>query len=93
MNEVLYKKVRSAAVSLWWTILVAIGFTMLVGGSFMMLLHARPLWVTNLWGGLSWDAIQEVGLWMIAVYRLIIWLLLLAAVWLTIWSAKLRRAT
>jgi hypothetical protein len=44
-----------------------------------------------MWGGLSWDEIQHVGLYMIATYRVMVWLLLLVVVWLTLWARQLAK--
>lgn len=92
MDELPYKKVRAAAVAGWWTLLVGIGFGIVVGFLFMMILRERPAWIASTWGGLSWETIETVGVWMLTVYRLSLWLIFLLVVWLTIWAAKLRRS-
>lgn len=92
MDEALFKKVRAAAVAGWWTLLVAIGFGLIQAGGIWMLLHFRPSWVPKMWGGTSWETIQTVVVWMVAVYKLLVWAMFLVVVWLTIWSARLKRA-
>lgn len=57
----------------------------------LWIMNGRPAWVTRMWGGLSWETIQMTGLWMIGVYRVFIWIMFLLVIWLTIWSAKLKR--
>lgn len=91
MDNLFQKKVRAAAIAGWWTLLVAVAFHLFVTGGFAFLMHAKPTWVTCMWGGLSWDEIQHVGLYMIATYRVMVWLLLLVVVWLTIWARRLKR--
>ncbi len=69
----------------------AIILTVVQSLAFGAALRMRPEWPLCLWPGVTWDTMQMVGLWMIAVFRLAIWIALLIVVWLTIWSAKLRR--
>jgi len=44
-----------------------------------------------MWPGVGWDTIQTIGLWMIAIYRVILWVLFLVVVWLSLWSSRLKR--
>jgi cell division protein FtsL len=37
----------------------------------------------------SWDALQNVALWAIAVLKICIWLMALVVVWLTLWARQL----
>jgi hypothetical protein len=91
MDDPFYRKVRAAAVAGWWTLLVAVGLALFIAGGFLWIMNGRPAWVTRMWGGLSWETIQMTGLWMIGVYRVFIWIMFLLVIWLTIWSAKLKR--
>ena len=92
MNELFAKRVRAAAMAAWWTLLVGVGMLLLAAGAFHHILRARPEWVVSMWGpDMTWATMQTLGLWMIAVFRLLLWLLFLTTVWLTIWSAKLKR--
>jgi hypothetical protein len=91
MEDMLQKRVRAAAIAGWWTLLVAVIFHLFVTSGFAVLMHAKPSWVTSAWGGLSWDEIKHVGLYMIGTYRVLVWLMFLVVVWLTIWSRRLKR--
>ena len=92
MNELFQKRVRAAAMAGWWTLLVAVGMLAFVTGGFLYLMRARPEWILSMCGpDMTWATMQTLGLWMIAVFRLLLWLLFLTTVWLTIWSAKLKR--
>lgn len=91
MDDLFHKRVRAAALAGWWTLLVAIAFGLLATGGFICILHRRPEMVTRMWGNVNWDTIQTVGLWMISIYRVIVWVLLLIVVWLSLWSRKLKR--
>lgn len=85
------KKVRSAAVSLWWTLLAGIAFGLFITSGFLLMMRYRPSFVTAMWGDLSWETIEVTALWMIGAYRLTMWLLFLTAIWLTIWARKLKQ--
>ncbi len=86
-----YGKVRAAAIAGWWTLLVAVGMAIVFWVLFLIVSHRPPAWISNLWGGLSWETIRNVAVWMITVFRLMIWLIFLLVIWLTIWSAGLKK--
>jgi hypothetical protein len=91
MDDLFHKRVRAAAVAGWWTLLVAAIMVLLITSGAAFIFNHRPDWVTRMWPGVGWDAIQNVGLWMIAIYRVIVWVLVLIVVWLSLWSRKLKR--
>ena len=91
MDELFYRKVRAAAVAGWWTLLVAVVVATGLWGAFLGIYHWRPACVTSMWGGVSWEAMLTVVLWMIAVFKMLIWVMFLAVVWLSIWARRLRR--
>ena len=90
MNDAFQQRVRAAAVAGWWTVLIAIGFLALVWIVFLVLLSARPPWFESLLGpGVSWEYVQNVGFWIVSVFKMCIWLLALVVVWLTLWARQL----
>ena len=91
MDDLLYKKVRAAASAGWWTLLVAVILATLAWGVFLAIAHWQPAFVPAMCGPISWDTIQNVGVWAMAAFKLVIWTLFLVVVWLTIWAAKLKR--
>jgi hypothetical protein len=91
MEDLLYRKVRSAATAGWWTILIAVIFVSVQWVGFLAMLHCRPEWMARLWGGASWETIQTMGLWLIGAFKVLIYVMTLLVVWLTIWSRKLRK--
>jgi hypothetical protein len=91
MEDMVYKRVRAAATAGWWTLLVAIVMSLLQALGVFVFMHARPDWVPALWAGMPWERIQMVVFRMMAVFRLLIWVMFLIVVWLTIWSCKLKR--
>ena len=91
MNDLFQQRVRSAAVAGWWTFLVGVAMAMLFWACMLLVARGQPEWVTRMWGGVSWETMRDVSLWMIAVFRLLLWVIFLVAVWLSLWSAKLKR--
>jgi len=92
MNDVFQQRVRAAAIAGWWTVLIAIGFLTLVWIQFLVLMSARPTWYRALLGpDVSWEYVQNVGFWAVAIFKMCIWLMALVAVWLTLWCRQLGR--
>ena len=91
MDAIFHKKVRAAAVAGWWTLLVAVLLGVFSWTGYLVLWHIRPDWMTPLWGGASWEDVQSVTISMFATYKLIIWTIFLATLWLSIWACQLKR--
>ena len=89
MNDVFHRRVRGAAIAGWWTLLIAAGCLTLVWIVFLVMNSTRPAWYQALLGPVSWDALQNVALWAIAVLKICIWLMALVVVWLTLWARQL----
>lgn len=90
MEGSFHGKVRAAAIAAWWTLLVAVVVHIIQSVVCLVILHNHPAWLTAMLGGITWDTLQTLILWVIVVLRITIWLMLIAAVWLTIWAAKLK---
>ncbi|HXJ79138.1 MAG TPA: hypothetical protein VMS64_10695 [Candidatus Methylomirabilis sp.] len=92
MPDLFQQRIRAAAIAGWWTLLIAIGFLTLVWFVFLALISARPSWYQSLLGpGVGWEYFQNVGFWAIAIFKMCIWLMGVAVVWLTLWSRQLGR--
>jgi hypothetical protein len=92
MNDTFEKKVRAAAVACWWVVLIGYALLTLTWGVYLVLLSARPGWMRAMWGhDVSWDFMQTVALWFLGVFKLLLWFLILVALWLTLWGRQLRR--
>lgn len=92
MNDVFTMRVRAASVAAWWCVLVAMGFALLLWLVYLQVMTARPAWVLSLWGPeIGWRDLQHIFLWVIVAFRFVVWLLVLASVWLTLWARQLRR--
>ena len=92
MNDVFQQRVRAAATAGWWTVLIAVTFLASGWIVFLVLMSARPSWLLWLFGsGVSWDYVQNVGFWVVSIFKMCIWLMALAVVWLTLWAKQLEK--
>ena len=92
MNDAFRQRVRAAAIAAWWTVLIAVCYLTLVWILFVAMMSARPSWYQSLLGpGMSWEDIQNVGLWAVAIFKMCIWLMALVAMWLTLWARQLAK--
>jgi hypothetical protein len=92
MNNVFEKRVRAAAIAGWWVLLIAAGFILLQWIAYLLVMDARPAWLPSLWGpDVSWSFIQNVWFWVVAIFKLCVWLLALVVLWLTLWARQLRK--
>jgi hypothetical protein len=92
MNEVFINRVKAAAVAGWWTILAAVAFITVQWILYLVLMSAQPAWLLSLWGGdITWPFVQTVWFWFVAAFKFCLWLAFFVVLWLTIWSAQLRK--
>ena len=92
MNEEFNKHVRAAALSAWWTVLVAVVLLLVQSGAYLVVMARRPAWILTLCGpDVTWATLQNLWLNMMVHFKLVIWLMALAALWLTLWSRRLQR--
>lgn len=94
MNETFENRVRAAAVALWWAALIAVVFISLQWIIYLAVMNARPAWVLSMWGpNIDWAFVQLVWFWGIAIMKFLLWLIVLIALWLTLWARQLRKRT
>ena len=92
MDETCERRVRAAAIAGWWTLLIGAAFLVLQWIIFLLVMSARPGWLLRLWGGgIDWDSVRTVWFLGTAVFKLCLWLLALAVVWLTLWARQIRK--
>jgi hypothetical protein len=92
VNSTFEKKVRTAAIAGWWVALIALAFVALQWIIYLAVVHARPGWVLSMWGpNLDWPFVQIVWFWGIAVMKFVLWLVVLIALWLTLWARQLKK--
>jgi uncharacterized membrane protein YhaH (DUF805 family) len=83
MDEVYAKRVRDAAIAGWWTILVAV-----IVASVQWLAYLLCVWGPSM----SWERMGRLWMGYMAVFKIIIWTMILAVIWLSLWARRLRRA-
>jgi hypothetical protein len=92
MNDPFEKKVRAAAVTGLWVVLIGYVLLTVVWLVYLALVTTRPAWLLGMWGqDVRWDFMQTVSLWFLGVFKLFLWLLILVALWLTLWARQLRK--
>ncbi len=92
MNDVFEKRVRAAAVAGWWVVLIAVAFVVVQWIAYLAVMEARPAGLLLMWGpNLDWTFVQMVWFWAVASLKFVVWLLVLIALWLTLWARHLRK--
>jgi hypothetical protein len=92
MSDDFQRRVKAAAVAAWWVVLIATGLLIVSWIAYLVIISAEPSWLLSMWGpDLSWTYIQNVWFWAIVAFKLIVWLMALAALWLTLWARQLRK--
>jgi hypothetical protein len=91
MNEDFAKRVRSAAIAGWWTILIGSLFLVLQWLASQMLLSAKPGWLLTLWGpDITWATVRTIWWWIMAIFKMCLWLMTLVVIWLSLWARQLK---
>ena len=93
MNGELAKKVRAAAGAAWGTVIIGAVWMTLAYGLWLVILHYKPGLILTLWGSgdLTWPEVQRITLWFFGAFKLEIFAVLLAAIWLSLWHRRLAR--
>ena len=93
MSETFEKRVRAAAIAGWWVVLIGYAFLTVVWFVYLAVISARPSFLLTLWGQgeITWEFVQTVAFWFVGAFKLCIWLLMLVALWLTLWARQLRK--
>jgi hypothetical protein len=91
MNDDFQRRVRAAAMAGWCTVVVGAGLVILSWLAYLAVLSARPSWLLSLWGpDLDWGYVQNVWFRAIVIFKMVVWLMALVALWLTLWARWLR---
>ncbi len=87
MSEELREIIQAAAAAGWWTVLIGAVWLTLTWLIWMQILRSKPAWLIKLWGcDISWDQVQSVMITFMAVAKLILFVCILASIWLTLWA-------
>jgi hypothetical protein len=92
MDEIFIKKVRTAAVAGWWTVLIAYCLLLISWFSYLLIMKMQPEGVLCLLGkGATWEEMRTIWLWGIVAYKLTVAMMLFVVIWLTLWAKKLAK--
>ena len=93
MDEQAMKRLRAAVGAAWWTVGLFGVYLTVAWFALLAAFHWRPVWMIDLWGGgsLTWDEMQHVSLWLFGVMKLLLWVGVLIALWLTLYVRRLGR--
>jgi hypothetical protein len=87
------KRIRTAAVAAWSVVLIAATFLTLQWLIYLAVMNVHPAWMLAMWGpNISWSILQNVWFWLIVAFKFCVWMMALAALWLTLWGRPLRKA-
>jgi hypothetical protein len=90
MNGDFEKKVRSAAVAGWWTVLVGALALSIQWLAYLFVMSSRPALVLSLWGSADWLEVQRLWLLGTVAFKFLLAFLALFCLWLTLWARQLR---
>jgi len=92
MDEIFIKKVRTAAVAAWWTVLIAYIILLLQWFAYLLIMPRQPAGMLFFWGeGVTWQEIRDIWLWAMISYKLIVAIMMFGAIWLTLWAKQLKK--
>lgn len=93
MHDEFERRVRAAAMAGWSVVFV--GFTLLIASwiAFQFVVRTHPTWMMTMWGpGADWPLVQTVWFWGLALFKIIVWLMAMGALWLTLWAKELKKS-
>jgi hypothetical protein len=83
---------QAAAKALWWTALLSALVVAAQWAFYLFAVTAQPPWFLAIWGpGADWAAVRSLWLPAIITLKMILWVQILLATGLTLWSRQLRR--
>ncbi len=94
MDEGFVKRLQSATRAAWFTILVGVIWMLAAWSVWIVLLAYRPGWLLEFWGGqsLTWDRVHLLMLVFMAASKLILFVFVMLAIWMTLWTRQLKRS-
>ena len=59
----------------------------------LAILNAKPEWLLRLWGGgdLNFSDVRNIVLWFFAAFKLILFVIVAIAIWLSFWARQISR--
>jgi len=92
MTRTFTQRVQTAAYAAWCTVIIGVVWLTAAWCAFLIMGHYQPKWLITLWGGkVTWDQVHWIMLLFTAVAKMIFLVIIMAAIWLTIWGRKLSK--
>ncbi|HUN54133.1 MAG TPA: hypothetical protein VMU29_03155 [Smithella sp.] len=92
MDEILIKKIRTAAVAGWWTLLIAYCVLLIQWFAYLLIISRQPAGYLCLFGeGVTWPEVRTIWLWGMVAYKLGVAMMLFVVIWLTLWARQLKK--
>ena len=92
MDDLFIRKVRTAAVAGWWTLLIAYCILLVQWLAYLLIMTKQPAGILSIWGnGITWPEIRNIWLWGMVVYKFIVGIMLFIIIWLTLWARQLAK--
>jgi len=92
MDDIFIKKVRSAAVAGWWTVLIAYCVLLIQWLAYLLIMTTQPIGMTCFWSkGVTWPEIRSIWLWAMVTYKIVLATMIFVVIWLTLWARQLAK--
>lgn len=87
MNPETAAFIQAASVAAWWTTLIAAIWITVAWLVWRFVTRTKPAWLMKLWGfELTWPDVQKTMFYALAIMKMILFILVLAAIWLSLWA-------
>ncbi|MDD5169970.1 MAG: hypothetical protein PHN75_14225 [Syntrophales bacterium] len=92
MDETFVKKVRTAAIAGWWTLLIFFCILVVQWLAYLLIMAKQPAGMLCLVGNeVTWTEIRTIWLWAMVAYKLGAAMMVFVVIWLTLWAKQLAR--
>ncbi len=92
MDDLFIKKVRTAAVAGWWTLLISYCILLIQWLAYLLIMTRQPSEMLIIWGdGITWPEIRNIWLWGMVAYKFVVGIMLFIIIWLTLWARQLAK--
>jgi hypothetical protein len=94
MSDTFQMRIRAAAGAAWYTVLV--WWLVLLGSwvGVVIVMQIQPRWVLAMLGeGATWEEIGRLYLWFMSAFKILWMVAIMFAVFLTLWSRRIRKLT
>ncbi len=92
MDQIFTKKVRTAAVAGWWTLLIASCILLIQWLAYLLIMTKQPTGIVCLLGkGVTYPEIRTIWLWAMMAFKLGVGMMIFVVIWLTLWARQMAK--